>query len=446
MYNSFLKHIEKEKLLHKNDKILLAVSGGADSVVMTHLFSLSDFNFDIAHCNFKLRNKDSEKDEQFVKELAKKYKVKCFVKICNAYEYSIENNISIEMSARELRYKWFKQLSENHAYTKIATAHHLNDSVETILLNLARKTGIRGVLGIPVVNNNIIRPLLFASKEIILKYCKDNSLEFRIDKTNYENDFQRNKIRNLIIPEFEKINTAFSQNIIDSSKNISQYYELFKYQMKIFEENCVFYDDYGYEIDVLKLKKFKPVRLFLYEFLSPFGFNSSHIDNILQLGLNSSGKIIESEEYKLVLNRKKLYLNKKSLIHNESFQISFEKNKRIFRENKFDELQIETEIIDSENFSINKSRSIANLDFDKLKFPLTIRKWKNGDFFYPLGMKGKKKISDFFTDKKFSSKEKNETWILEFQGNIIWIINHRIDERFKVTKKTKKIFEIRVLS
>lgn len=446
MLNHFLNNIEKQKLINYNDKILLTVSGGADSVLMTHLFSLSKYNFAIAHCNFKLRGNDSEQDEIFVKKIAEKYNVKIHVKTCEAKEFGIENNISLEMAAREMRYKWFEELSLEYGYTKIATAHHLNDSVETILLNLIRKTGIRGLLGIPAINRKIIRPLLFATKNEILEYLEQNKLEYRTDKTNFETEFQRNKLRNLIIPEIEKINPAFSSNLIASSKNISQYYELFKEEMKKFENKCIQKDDFGYEIDLLELENFKPKELFLFEFLREFNFNSSQVKDILDFGEVLSGKKYFSDSFELVVNRKKIILSEIIEQTEEKHLIDLEIGKKIkIHENKFDEIELFIELKTLKDFVLIKDKNIAYFDFEKIKFPIKIRKWQEGDYFFPFGMSGKKKISDYFNDNKFSSKEKSKTWLLETDGNIIWIIKNRTDNRYKVEKETEKILVIRIL-
>ncbi len=447
MVDEFLENIKRQNLIQAQDKVLLTVSGGADSVAMAHLFSLGNIKFDIAHCNFKLRGADSDADEKFVEQLSEKYKVKFFVNICDAKKYAKEKNISIEMSARELRYNWFEFLSKEYGYTKIATAHHLNDSVETILLNLARKTGIRGLTGIPATNGKIIRPLLFASKADIIDYCESNSLQYRTDKTNFETDYQRNKIRHLIIPEFEKINSAFCKNIIATSKNISQYFDFFLSQMNFFVKDCVHEDKYGIEIDIEKLQNFKPTELFLYEYLHKYGFNADNITNIAKHSGKNSGKIFESKEYKLLIDRKKLIVSKRQKKQDNYFFINNEKEKsKIINKNEFDELKLTVDIIDIKDFNIEKSRFCANLDYDKLKFPLRIRKWEKGDYFYPFGMRGKKKLSDYFGDKKFSSKEKSKTWILESQNEIVWIINHRIDNRFRVNKQTRKVVQIRTIN
>lgn len=446
MLNHFLNYIEKQKLLNSKDNILLTVSGGADSILMTHLFSLTNYKFAIAHCNFKLRGEDSEKDEIFVRKIAEKYKVKIHVKTCKAKDFGIKNNISLEMAARELRYKWFEELASEYAYTKIATAHHLNDSVETILLNLIRKTGIRGLLGIPAINGKIVRPLLFVTKNEILEYLEKNNLEYRTDKTNFETEFLRNKLRNLIIPEIEKINPAFSSNLIASSKNISQYYDLFREEMRKFNNKCIDRDNFGYEIDLLELENFKPKELFLYEFLRDFDFNSSQVRDILNFGDVLSGKKYFSNTYELVVNRKKIIISEKEAQTEKKYFIDLEINKKIkINENKFDEIEISLETIKINDFVLNKSTDIAYFDFEKIKFPLIIRKWQEGDYFIPFGMKGKKKISDYFNDNKFSSKEKRKTWLLESEGNIIWIIKNRTDNRYKVSEETEKVLVIRII-
>ena len=441
MQKDFIKNIEEKNLTNKNEKILIAVSGGADSVVLLDLFVKSKFDVAIAHCNFKLRKNDSNLDENFVKNLSEKYNIPFFIKICDAKAFSEKNKISIEMAARKLRYDWFEQIAKKNFFDKIATAHHSGDSVETILMNLSRKTGIRGLIGIPEKNNRIIRPLLFASKSQIIEYCDKNKLEFRTDKTNFETIFQRNKIRHLIIPEFEKINPAFSLNVIQSAENLRLYKDFFDIHFKKFKNKCVIIQNNIVKIEIEKFKSFEPKKLFLYEFLRNYNFNDSQVEMIIDMLDNQSGKMFYTDEYRLVKERNYLIINKKNKQENSEYFIKKNSEKISINVDLADELKLQCSFIEVENLKLTNNRNFAFFDADKLDFPLKIRKWQAGDFFRPYGMKGrKKKLSNFFKDNKLTQVEKENIWIIESNGKIIWIVGFRTDDNFKITKQTTKIY------
>jgi tRNA(Ile)-lysidine synthase len=442
MQKIFLKYIQQNKICNKNDKILVAVSGGADSVVLLHLFAKLGFNIAIAHCNFKLRDKDADDDEIFVKQLAEKYNLKIFVKTCYAKKFAKENKISIEMAARQLRYSWFYQIATLNGYTKIATAHHLNDNVETILNNIARKTGIKGLIGIKKTNGLIIRPLLWATKSEILKFCEQNNLVYRTDKTNFETDFVRNKIRHLIIPEFEKINPAFVQNVVDTANNLDLYYQVFLQKFDDFKNQCIKHQNDFIIIDIDKISSYQPTELYLFEFLNNFGFNSAQISELNKTLFKKKQKKFFSKQFQLIVSRNELIICKLNSFTNKEYSLNFSLQQQIFNKGNFDEVSLTMKKIQAKNFVITKENKIAYLDFDKINFPLQLRKWKNGDYFFPLGMKGKKKLSDFFNDNKFTALDKAKIWILAQNNQIIWLIGHRIDDRFKVTEKTKNVLVI----
>ncbi len=442
MLKKFLKYIQQNKICSIDDKILVAVSGGADSVILLDLFVKAGFDVAVAHCNFKLRGQDSDDDETFVKNLAEKYNVDFFVKICKANDFAKKNKISVEMAARDLRYQWFNELAENHGFTKIATAHHLDDNVETILLNLSRKTGIRGLTGIKIINGKIIRPLLFATKDEILDYVKQNNLEFRTDKTNFQTDFQRNKVRHLIIPRFREINPAFEKNVAETAKNLEQYLKLFENQFVKFKENCIFERRNYVEISTEKLKEFKPEKLFLFEYLKDFGFNSAMVDNILTALKNTETKTFSANVFQIVVSRNSLIVKKLCEQDNYNEILIGEDTEKIrIDENLYLEI---AKIKKNNDFFIEKNSNFAYIDFDKIEFPLLVRKWQKGDYFYPFGMKGRKKLSDFFNDKKFTPIQKENVRILCLGNKIVWIIGHRLDNRFAITEKTEKILLLKL--
>lgn len=441
----FLDYISNKRLVNKNEKILLAVSGGVDSVVMLDLFAKLGFKIAIAHCNFLLRNENSDLDEKFATNLAFEYNIKLFTKHCDAAVFAKKNKISVEMAARQLRYSWFNEIANKQNYSKIATAHHLNDSVETILLNLSKKTGLKGLTGIPVKNKNIIRPLLFASKQEILDYSKKNNLTYRTDHTNFENDYQRNKIRNIIIPEFEKITPAFSQNVAQTSEYLSQYYQLFEYRMKKFKDFCIFYSNFSVKIKIKKMFEFKPIDLFLFEFLRNYGFNSAQVKGVLA-SLNSVGKQFFAEKNRLVIDRDEIIItNQFEEEKKKSYIVEITDENININNFQVDALNLSKKVVNIEDMKLIKNSDFAFLDFDKLQFPLKLRKWNVGDSFFPYGMKSKKKLSKYFTDKKFSLIDKENTWLLTSKDDIIWVVGHRIDNRYRINSQTKKVVVFKIL-
>ena len=440
MIEDFIDYIKKNKLFSPSEKIILAVSGGIDSLVMCELFSQSDFSFSIAHCNFKLRGNESDEDELFVKNMAIKLKVNFYCKKFDAKKYASENRISIQMAARELRFNWFNDLLKKYfpIYKYIATAHHLDDQTETFFINLIRGTGISGLHGIKPKQGNIIRPLLFARRSDIENFANANNLSFREDSSNKSNKYIRNKIRHKLLPLIKEINPEFDYLIQKNIENFKETEEIFKHEISrqkktiIKEENGIIY------FSIYKLLKLKPLRTYLYEFLKPLGFSISIIEDIIDSIKNISGKQFFSPTHRLIKDREFLIISqinksKKHTIFNvsEEDKIIFEPLKLTFKKIEF-----------NSKVNLKSSKNIALFDFDKLKFPLIIRKWKNGDFFYPFGSNSKKKLSDYFIDNKFSINEKEESWLLCSEEKIIWIIGHRIDNKFRISKITKSILEI----
>lgn len=435
-------------LVNQDDKILLTVSGGPDSVAMVDIFYKAGYNFDIAHCNFMLRGQDSDDDEKFVNLLADNYNAKFYTKKCETKNFAARNKISIEMAARQLRYQWFEQLAVKFAYTKIATAHNLDDNVETILLNLSHKTGIRGLMGIPETNGKIIRPLLLASKQEILEYLEQNNLNYRIDKTNAETVFQRNKVRHLIIPKFQQLNPAFLQNVADTASNLKQYYDLFNNVFQNFKNEYIKEKDNEIVIDLTFTSKYQPAKLFLFEYLNKFGFNATQIEKITTIisANNTESKIFQSTDYQLIISKNTITIlsSKSSSYDNAEYFINLQdiNAKKLFSVGNLDQIDLKIQLIDAQNYKIEKYGKIGAFDFDKLSFPLKLRKWQKGDYFVPLGMNGKKKLSDFFSDQKLRLIDKKKIWILESAGQIIWLVGIRIDNRFKITEKTKRVLRI----
>lgn len=454
LLNQFIKNITQQNLFQKNDYLLLAVSGGADSVALCELCFQAGFQFEIAHCNFQLRGEESERDEEFVRKLGEKYRTRVFVKKFDTKEYAEEKRISIQVAARELRYEWFQKLLTSIEPSTLnlqpsmwlLTAHHANDNIETLLMNFFKGTGIKGLQGILPRQGKIIRPLLFAKREEIELFNKENSLDFVEDSSNLSVKYTRNYFRHQLIPSIEKVFPQAEDNLI---KNIERFSEIeILYQQSILLHKKKLIEQKGNEIHipVLKLLKSDPLKTIIYEIIKDYGFTAHQTDEVLNLLKSESGKYISSGTHKIIKNRSWLTISPINtleanhiLIHENDKEVAYEAG-----EIKIKITNAESEI--KERFSenvISKTNEMATLDAANITFPLLLRKWKQGDYFYPLGMQKKKKLSRFFIDQKMSITDKEKIWVIESNKRIIWIIRKRIDDRFKVTDKTKKVLSIR---
>ncbi|MCD6112573.1 MAG: tRNA lysidine(34) synthetase TilS [Bacteroidales bacterium] len=439
MLKKFIDFIFQESLFENDDKILLTVSGGPDSVILCELFYRAKYNFGIAHCNFHLRGKESDEDEIFVRDLSKKYKVQFYVKHFNTKKYAKDNHISIEMAARDLRYNWFFELLKKEKYKYIATGHHLDDQIETFFINIIRGTGIAGLHGIISKQNNIIRPLLFAYRNDIEAFLKKNNIPFRTDSTNNSVKFMRNKFRNLILPQLYQINKNYKKTIINDIERLKDAEFIYKTKINEVKKNILIKGGKNILIPIEKLKELNPLRTYLFEFLSSYNFNFSTVEDIISRLDDISGKQFFSSSHRLIKDREYLIiseLDKKS----EANAIEFFINENDLFINTPVSLKFK-KLIYNKDFIISKDKFIACFDKDKLKFPLQIRKWEKGDYFYPFGMNKKKKLSDFFIDEKFSLLEKEKIWLLCSDNDIVWIIGKRIDNRFRIRNNTKNIFQ-----
>ncbi len=434
MFSTFKKFASSNKLFSNKDNILVTVSGGTDSVVLCHLFSEAKINFAIAHCNFKLRGEESDGDEIFVKQLAKKLNVPFFVNHFDTNTYAAEKNISIQMAARELRYEWFEEIRKKNKYNFIATAHHKGDVAETMLINLTRGTGIHGLHGISVKQNKIIRPLLFATREDITAYATQNNLKWREDSSNTSDKYIRNNIRLNIIPQLKKINPSLEESLYQTAQQMNQAEQVLNKKINECKKEVLVKKDSNTVISLKKLKSYTPVEFFLFEILKEFGFNGDAAKKIAAGIDGESGKQFFSETYSGLIDRDNLIIHR--LVKKGSHAYTFTKDSASIKSPLALSLK---KAKHTANTIVPKSKKIIGFDYDKLAEKLTIRKWKNGDFFVPLGMRGNKKISDFFVDNKFSLLDKESTWLMLSGNDIIWVIGHRIDDRYKVTDATKNI-------
>lgn len=436
MFARFDEYIKEKQLFEPRQKILLAVSGGIDSMVLLHLFEKSEFDYGVVHCNFKLRESDSDNDEVFVRQQVHMHGVPFFNTRFDTEDYARVNGISIEMAARELRYNYFEKIRAENHFDFIATAHHQDDLLETFFLNLSRKTGIRGLTGIKEKSGRIIRPLLFASRKDIENFARTNFIGFREDRTNSEVIYQRNFIRHRILPLFQSLNPAFSNNLSETISNLRITEEVYSFFIQKEKEKVLSSGKPDVSVNVKNLLHFPFSEVLLFEILSEFNFNPKVISQVFQSLENHSGKQFFSKTHRLVKDREQLFITTLPESKNQIFYLD-EDDVELFAP-----FSLTIEKISSENFKLIKSSDVACLDKNELEFPLLIRKWQQGDYFQPLGMSGFKKISDFLIDEKVPVHQKENTWLLCSGQKVVWVMGHRIDNRFKITAQTGQIIKI----
>ena len=440
MLQKVQSNIEKHQLLVHGKPVLVAVSGGADSIALWHVLNALEYDCVIAHCNFHLRGEESNRDERFVRELTEKYQIPFYKIDFDTSKYADENGISIEMAARDLRYTWFYELLDELQAQTIAVAHHADDTIETMLMNLIRGTGLRGLTGIPIKNEKVVRPLLCCSRNEIERYLNENNLSYVIDSTNKQTDYQRNKIRNIVIPLLEELNPSVRQTLYDASERFKETYSIYSEAIESVSSKIVTSDSETTKININELEQKTAYQSILFEILYPFGFNPSTIQQISEALHKTSGKHFFSETHSLLKDRDSLIIYPKKNVRNETYFIS---EASIEIHEPFN-IRLE-KIAKTNNFQPSKKQNKIHIDFAKLQFPLTLRKWRAGDVFQPFGMNGKKKVSDFFIDNKLSLLEKETCWLLLSGNEIIWIVGHRTDNRFRITSETTDILQINVL-
>lgn len=469
----FKAYVLKHNLFTSKDNLLLAVSGGVDSVVLCELCSQLGFNFEIAHCNFQLRGEESQRDEDLVKTLAGKYSVSVSIKKFETEKYAEENKLSIQVAARNLRYSWFEELinkTANNLEQKIIinqgsgngkrenvsirplevrgnhfllTAHHANDNVETLLMNFFKGTGIAGLKGIEPKKGKIIRPLLFAKKQELQKFATDYSLYYQEDSSNASDKYTRNYFRNQLIPSLQKVFPETEENLINSIDKFKDIEALYNQSVTLHKKKLMEEKGNEIHIPILKLLKAKPLPTILFEIIKEFNFTPHQTEEVIKILNSDSGKYISSQTHKIIKNRSWLIITPHDTLTASNILINENEAEVEFPQGN---LKIKKAIND--HGRIPNGNDLALLDEDKINFPLLLRKWKQGDYFYPLGMKkksgalGKKKLSKFFIDQKMSLIEKEKIWVIESNKKIMWVINKRIDDRFKVTERTTNLIKI----
>jgi tRNA(Ile)-lysidine synthase len=439
------KQIQSLHIIKKNGRIIVGVSGGADSIALLHILYSLGYECIAAHCNFYLRGNESYRDEQFAGQFAKYYDIP-FKKIdFDTENFAAKHKISIEMAARNLRYEWFESLRKEYGAQAVAVAHHADDNIETLLINLTRGTGLKGMTGMPARNGYVIRPLLCNTRNDIFNYLKCNGLSFVEDSTNSDTVFVRNRFRHEIIPALEKINPSVRKVLHQTVLRFTEIEKFYREKIEDIKKQIVGVNaaeslqspEKAVTVDIKQLlshKNYKPV---LYEILSDYGFGAGDIDKIENCMLKKTGQIFYSEKHKLLHNRDLLVIAQKNnserktfFIHENDCEIT-EPFYMLIKKHDF-----------TDDFEIKRAKKTALFDAGKLTFPLEIRRWQTGDSFTPFGMKGRKKLSDFLIDEKISRFDKENIHILLSGNNVAWVMGLRISENFKITAGTKKIVEM----
>lgn len=436
MLADFQNHIKKEFSHLRDRQFLLAVSGGVDSVVMAHLFSETKLDFAIAHCNFRLRGIESDKDEEFTRKLAKKLDKKFHVTHFDTIGYINKNKVSVQMAARQLRYRWFEQIMNKYGYKTLVTAHHADDNFETFLIHLSRGSGLEGLTGMPEKTDVISRPLLAFSRMQIEDYAKSKKFKWREDESNLDTKYLRNKIRHELVPQLKELHPSFSSNFETTLNHLKGSARLVENHINVLK-NELFLEKNGLtRIQIKKIQSLDPLEPYIYQLFKDYGFTAW--GDIHDLLTAMSGKEIRSKTHRLVKDREDLLLHQL-----ESFDLS--EIYRVHEHTKHLEYPIKLEISEVSNFEKTTDPNILYIDKKTLKYPMTVRKWRAGDYFYPLGMKGKKKVSKFFKDEKVDLISKEKQWMLCSDDKIVWILGKRADDRFKVDQNTETILKINLI-
>jgi len=439
-------YLQQHCYIHADTPLLLAVSGGIDSVVLCELMYQLQMNFAIAHCNFQLRDQESDADAVFVKNLAAHYRVPFFETSFDTTKHAEVPSVSTQMAARSLRYDWFEQIRKENKYHAIVTAHHQNDIIETILYNLTKGTGIAGLHGILPKNGYLVRPMLCLKKEEIVEFANKENLSFREDASNASTKYARNKIRHKVVPTLKELNPNVEQAFFENAQRLREVELLYGSAIEQHRKKLLEQKGADFFISIAKLDKTIAPQTLLWECLKNFGFNIAQVKDMLSMLHGASGKLFFSETHRLLKDRKFLILSPLQSTAPTFFVLQKTDRAVVLPEYK---LSISTK--KAAQYILENNPKIAALDLEKLAFPLKLRKWQSGDYFYPIGLlkkngkAGKKKLKAYFSNKKLSILEKEKMWILQDnEDRIVWLVGERIDDRFKVTATTKKVYRLRM--
>ncbi|MGW8123106.1 tRNA lysidine(34) synthetase TilS [Roseivirga echinicomitans] len=435
MLNRFLSFIKKHAPNSEANKWLLAVSGGLDSMVLLHLCHQAGFDISVAHCNFNLRGKESDADAKFVENTCLELNIPYFEKQFDTSVYAEANGISTQMAARDLRYAWFETLLTMQNLDQLAVAHHAQDNLETVLLNLARGTSISGLRGMLPKTGNIIRPLLGFERAEIENFAKQEKIEWREDSSNASENYKRNYLRHQVIPLFTQLNTGFYstfENTLEKNLEVERVFHEKIMALKPFVEEVT--DGYRFSKDQIIYSGIGAFQLS--ELLKPFGLNYEQSKELLTAIEGISGKVFNTNTHQFLVDREYVFISLHQVSEFEPFLIEAGQEQFTISEQNYRLERLKG------NLEVDRNASNAFLDFDKLTFPLEVRAWKEGDYFFPLGMKGKKKLSDFMIDQKIPLNLKDQIRVLTSNGNIVWVIGHRIDDRYKASDQTKTVLSI----
>ncbi|WP_306770385.1 tRNA lysidine(34) synthetase TilS [Muricauda sp. TY007] len=419
----------------KGKRLLVACSGGVDSVVLTHLCTAADMDIVLAHCNFTLRGDESDGDEVFVRQLGSQLGIEVFVKHFETEQYAETHRVSVQMAARELRYQWFDEVLQTKGFDYVLTAHHADDSLETFLINLSRGTGIEGLSGIPEVNEKVVRPLLPFSQNEILEYAKSKNLDWREDSSNASTKYLRNKIRHQIVPTLKELHPTFLQNFLTTQNHLQQTHHLVSNHLNELKSKLFEQRDDDIKINIATLKQLQPLNAYLYGLFKDYGFTAW--DDVKDLLSAMSGKQVVSKTHQLLKDRDFLILSEIKNRANGTYLVHVDGTPS--------ELPIKLKLENVETLE-KQGRNVVFLDKEKLNFPLVLRNWEKGDYFYPFRMQGKKKLSKFFKDEKLDVISKEKQWLLCSNNDIVWVVGKRADERFKVEDSTREIIKITQLT
>lgn len=434
MEQAFKDFIKQHQLFNKKSNLLLAISGGIDSVCLFHLLLNSGYQFSVAHCNYNLRGEESIKDEAFVKKLAKKHKIHFYTKSFNTQKWMDKLQMGVQETARKLRYDWFNQLIKKHGFDNLLTAHHLSDNTETFFINITRNTGISGLHGIPVKNKHIVRPLMFATRDLIEQYVKKNNYKFREDESNAKDDYLRNKIRHHLSPQLEKHLPNFHEHLMTVCTHVKDFEDLSVEIMQKFWQQVTHYKKGKLSIEIESLKKIQNAPSLLYFMTRQYGFNKVQILDLLKNEIELVGKKIVSEKYEIIREREHLNIQEIKTIEAVYEEITKFKKTKVTETSVCDFTIIEPHLCDF------KKANTLYVDFDKITLPLIIQTWQDGDKMKPLGMKGQKNISDILTDKKVNNAQRKTYNVLKnADGKIIALLPLSVGEDYKVDTESKLV-------